>query len=70
MIPEKVSKLFIQLFICLNLILDLDLVSKFKGASGSIEDICLHPSLPFLGVVGLDRYLRYFYLPLIYKIKY
>lgn len=37
---------------------DFRMVFNFKGSSGSIKDIKVHPTLPYIASVSLDRYLR------------
>jgi len=34
------------------------LVANYKGFVGSVKSVKYHPSLPFIGSVGLDRFLR------------
>ncbi|KAN0038197.1 hypothetical protein ACTA71_000369 [Dictyostelium dimigraforme] len=37
-------------------------VGSFKDSTGSVKDIAIHPTLPLLATVGLDRFLRVYNL--------
>lgn len=41
--------------------LDFRMVLNFKGSSGSLKDIKIHPTLPYIASVSLDRYLRVYH---------
>jgi WD40 repeat protein len=41
---------------------DLSVVGNYKGNAGSVRSLALHPTLPLLAAVGLDRHLRIYHV--------
>ncbi|KAL4469828.1 hypothetical protein ABPG72_013571 [Tetrahymena utriculariae] len=40
---------------------DFRMIFNFKGSIGSVKDIKIHPTLPYIASVSLDRYLRVYH---------
>lgn len=36
------------------------MVGKLRGGAGSVKDMQIHPTLPYIATVSLDRYIRIF----------
>lgn len=40
----------------------LAVVGSFKGNAGSVRSVSLHPTLPLVAAVGMDRHLRIYHI--------